>query len=192
MQARGNEAEIKMPAHLRQTCWEKPSLFGRVLSDFGYQDKRIVEDIASRFKLSGWMPASELFPRQFRRSELQQSLEDIIQRGDITPKEADRARGRMIFFECVSFGGIANLDLELFGDLCRAGRTTSTLSVGEIQVIQHSCQRVQTGTAMSMESKILETRLIFTDGAREGDVSPGSIGGVWLPLITGWYITSGA
>ena len=64
-----------------------------------------------------------------RRSTFQQSLEDLIQKGDITQKEAERIRGRNDFFEFFELGRIANLDLELFGDLCRAGRSTSTLSV---------------------------------------------------------------
>jgi hypothetical protein len=39
------------------------------------------------------------------RRELQQSLEDIIQKGDLTQKEAERTRGRMIFFECLVSAG---------------------------------------------------------------------------------------
>ena len=113
-----------------------------------------------------------------RRSELQQSLEAIIQKGDLTQKEAERIRGRMLFFECFVFGRIANLDLKLFGDLCRAGRATSRVSTDEIQVVQRLCQRVQTGTAIPMGIQNLETWLIFTDGACEGDVPSGSIGGV--------------
>ena len=113
-----------------------------------------------------------------RRTELKQSLEDIIQKGEITQKEAERIRGRMIFFECFVFGRIANLDLKRFGDLCRAGRTTNTLSLEEVQVVQRLCERVQTGAAIPMGVQNLETWLIFTDGACEGDVPTGSIGGV--------------
>ena len=46
------------------------------------------------------------------------------------------------------------LDLKRFGDLCRAGRTTSTLSVDEIQVVRRLCQRVKTGTAIPREIQI--------------------------------------
>ena len=88
------------------------------------------------------------------------------------------------------FGQDNQLDLKRFGDLCRAGRTTSTLSVDEIQVVRRLCQRVKTGTAIPREIQNLETWLIFTDGACEGDVPSGSIGGVLVPLTTRWYITS--
>ena len=64
-----------------------------------------------------------------RGSTCQQSLEGLIQKGDLTQKEAEKIRGRNDFFEFFKLGSIANLDLELFGDLCRAGHSTSTLSV---------------------------------------------------------------
>jgi hypothetical protein len=64
---------LKMPAYLRQTLVGKRLiLFGRMLSDLGFPDKRLVEDIASGFKLSGWMPDSELFPRQVKSPTLTQ------------------------------------------------------------------------------------------------------------------------
>jgi hypothetical protein len=68
---------LKMPAYLRQTLVGKRLiLFGRMLSDLGFPDKRLVEDIASGFKLSGWMPDSELFPRQVKSPTLTQDARE--------------------------------------------------------------------------------------------------------------------
>ena len=56
-----------------------------------------------------------------RRAELKQCLEEITNKGEILSKEAERIRGRMLFFECFVCGRVANLDLKLFRNLCRAG-----------------------------------------------------------------------
>ena len=70
------------------------------------------------------------------------------------------------------------MNLKQFGDLCRARRTTSTLSSEETQIAKNLCQKVQTGTAAPMGVRNQETWLILTDGAHGGDVPSGSSGGV--------------
>lgn len=86
----------------------------------------------------------------------------------------------MLFFECFVCGRVANLDLKLFGDLCRDGRTTNTLTNDEIEIVKRLCKRVDTGTAIPLGIKNLETWLIFTDGACEGETPSGSIGGAMV------------
>ena len=115
-----------------------------------------------------------------RRKELKQSLEEIAHKGEISVKEAERIRGRMLFFECFVCGRVANLDLKLFGNLCRAGRTTNTLTPGEIEIVQRLCGRIDTGTAIPLGIKNLDTWIIFTDGACEGERPCGSVGGVLI------------
>ena len=70
-----------------------------------------------------------------RRAELRECLGNIIQAGAISPKEAEGVRGRMLFFECFVFGRVANLDLKLFGDLCRMGRVTNILTIDEFRIV---------------------------------------------------------
>ena len=138
------------------------------------------------FRMLGLVVDLQMIPyKQFfvthtaeRRDELKQCLEDIVQKGEITSKEAERVRGRMLFFECFVYGRVANLDLKLFGNLCRSGRTTNVLTTGEIEIVRRLSRRIETGTAIPLGIKNLDTWLIFTDGACEGERPRGSVGGV--------------
>ena len=112
-----------------------------------------------------------------RRSELKACLNEILSKGELTSKEAERIRGRMLFFECFVYGRVANLDLKLFGDLCRLGRTSPVLSPKELRVVQRLCLRVEEGKAVPLGLRDLATWIIFTDGACEGEQPSGSVGG---------------
>ena len=46
-----------------------------------------------------------------RKAELKACLQDVLDRGELQNKEAERIRGRMLFFECFVYGRVANLDL---------------------------------------------------------------------------------
>ena len=113
-----------------------------------------------------------------RKTELLRSLLEILENGEITTKEAERLRGRMLFFESFVFGRIANLSLKQFGDLCRAGRTTCKLAPSELTVVRNLYARVESAVPVPMGILNLSTWIIFTDGACEGDVAVGSVGGV--------------
>ena len=115
-----------------------------------------------------------------RRTELLSSLLDILEKGEISPKEAERLRGRMLFFESFVFGRIANLCLKQFGDLCRAGRTSSKLTPAELVVVRNLYARVETAVSVPMGILNLSTWIVFTDGACEGDETVGSVGGVLI------------
>ena len=115
-----------------------------------------------------------------RREELKQCLEEIAKNGELSAKEAERIRGRLLFFECFVCGRVANLDLKLFGNLCRSGRTTNSLTLEEIEIVSRLCERIQSGSAVPLGIKNLETWIIFTDGACEGDEPCGSVGGVLI------------
>jgi len=113
-----------------------------------------------------------------RVAELKQCLAEIIGRRELTTKEAERIRGRMIFFECFVFGRTANLALKQFGNLCRLGRTTSALNTGEVAVVQKLLARLESAKPIPICLNSLATWLIFTDGACEENSLVGSIGGV--------------
>jgi hypothetical protein len=115
-----------------------------------------------------------------RITELKQCLRDIVSNGQLSTKEAERVRGRMIFFECYVFGRIANLDLKEFGNLCRLGRTSCILDECEILVVQKLLARLDSAKPVSLGINNLSTWLIFTDGACEDGSTTGSIGGVLI------------
>ena len=98
--------------------------------------------------------------------------------GELSSKEAERIRGRMLFFECFVHGRVASLDLKLFEDLCKLGRTSPVLLPDdEIKGVQRLCLRLETGKAILLGIRNLDTWLIFTDCACEGDTPTGSVGG---------------
>ena len=115
-----------------------------------------------------------------RKSELIQSLQHVILDGELTAKDAERLRGRLLFFESFVFGRVANLTLKQFGDLCRLGRTSSKLSPAEVEVVKRLLVRVETAQPIPLSVASLETWIVFTDGAVEGDEPSGSVGGVLI------------
>ena len=113
-----------------------------------------------------------------RRAELASTLQQVLDKGELTTKEAERVRGRMIFFECFVFGRTSNLAIKQFGELRRAGRSTDVLTGEQTDVVKRLLDRVNSGIAVPINLKCLATWLIFTDGACEGSGPTGSVGGV--------------
>ena len=65
-----------MPPHVRQLVGNKRLVLWReILLDYGYPDVAVVNDIASGFKLSGWMPKSHVFKARAKRPSM--SLETL-------------------------------------------------------------------------------------------------------------------
>ena len=115
---------------------------------------------------------------QDRKNELIKALQDIVAKRELSVKEAERLRGRMLFYESFVFGRVANLSLKRFGDLCRLGRMSTKLSDSEVGVVQCLCDRVSSAIPVPMGIGSAATWIIFTDGACEGEYPKGSVGGV--------------
>ena len=114
-----------------------------------------------------------------RRSELREALLDVLARKQIEPKQAERLRGRMQWFEGYAFGRVAQHSLKVLGDLALQQQKTVQLSDAQVVAIDFLVKRVSEASAVSVTSTFLDTFLIFTDGACEGeDTKVGSIGGV--------------
>ena len=61
----------KMPPHVLQLVGNKRlALWREILLDYGYPDTSIVDDIAAGFKLSGWMPRSNVFKTRTKRPSM--------------------------------------------------------------------------------------------------------------------------
>ena len=61
----------KMPPHVRELVGNKRLvLWKEILRDFGYPDETLIDDIASGFKLSDWMPKSNVFKTRTKRPSM--------------------------------------------------------------------------------------------------------------------------
>ena len=70
---KGEEDKLRseMQPHVRQLVGNKRlALWREILLDYGYPDAAIVDDIASGFKLSGWMPKSHVFKARAKRPSM--------------------------------------------------------------------------------------------------------------------------
>ena len=116
-----------------------------------------------------------------RRAELKAALQDVLDKKIIEPKQAERLRGRMQWFEGYAFGRVARYSLKALGDLSLRRQKQVALSDKEVRAVEFLIQPVSEAKAKEIGPVSLDTFLIFTDGACEGDSSRvGSIGGVLI------------
>ncbi|CAJ1342105.1 unnamed protein product [Effrenium voratum] len=107
-----------------------------------------------------------------RRTELAEALHAVIESGELSRKEAERLRGRLIWFESFVWGRSANMAVRELGRACSDSR-------GRCRV---QGKLVRSGRPVEVTGAVFCTWLVFTDGACEGDMADkrGSIGGVLL------------
>ena len=114
-----------------------------------------------------------------RKTELSEAVSDIILRGKIETKFAESLRGRMQWFEGYVFGRTAQRCVQTVGELSLRSSRSSVLTGYELQCFKDLQERVLRAPPIEITSKVLDTWIIFTDGACEGsDTKVGSIGGV--------------
>ena len=114
-----------------------------------------------------------------RRQELCEALEAILEAKRIEPKQAERLRGRMQWFEGYAFGRIAQHSLKVLGELSLRQQRFVSLNESEMSAINFLLSRVKSAEAIRITTTLLDNYLIFTDGACEGDTEKtGSVGGV--------------
>ena len=114
-----------------------------------------------------------------RRQELCEALEAIPKTKCVEPKQAERLRGRMQWFEGYAFGRIAQHSLKTLGELAMRQQKVVTLTESEVSAIGFLLSRVRSAEAIRITTTLLDNFLIFTDGACEGDNNKsGSVGGV--------------
>ena len=104
---------------------------------------------------------------------------DIIQRGKIDAKFAESLRGRMQRFEGYVFGRTAQRCVQTVGELSLRSSRSSTLTQFELKCFKDLQERVLQSPPIEITPQVLDTWIVFTDGACEGvDEKTGSIGGV--------------
>lgn len=114
-----------------------------------------------------------------RRAELAEFLKEILENKTLEPKQAERLRGRMQWFECYAFGRIAQRSLRVVGSIALSPSKVVRLNNQQLQAIKFLLQRVCSACSISVSPRSLSTFIVFTDGACEGsDVKAGGVGGV--------------
>lgn len=79
---RGEEEKLRasMPPHVLALVGNKRlALWKEVLNDLDYPDKSLIDDIASGFKLNGWMPRSMFSASRQEASHVNGDLKDPLQ-----------------------------------------------------------------------------------------------------------------
>ena len=116
-----------------------------------------------------------------RKSELSDAVGEIIEKERIDTKFAESLRGRMQWFEGYVFGRTAQRCVRTVGDLSLRSSKSSTLTSLEIKCFKDLQERVLSAPPIEISRTVLDTWIVFTDGACEGAGDKvGSIGGVLI------------
>ena len=114
-----------------------------------------------------------------RREELRNALNEILQNKKLEPKQAERLRGRMQWFEGYAFGRVAQHSLRILGDIALRKQRMVQLESHELCTIEFLAKRVLEAETLKITPVSLDTLIVFTDGACEGEGNRvGSVGGV--------------
>ena len=113
-----------------------------------------------------------------RRNELVTKISDILAEDFLDPKEAERLRGRMVFFEGYSFGRNANAAVKSLSKFCveRGGRKRLDDTLRKNLLLLRD--RVLSAPPITIGRQMCDTWIIFTDGACSPENKEGSIGGL--------------
>ena len=116
-----------------------------------------------------------------RKSELSDAAGEIIKRKNIDTKVAESLRGRMQWFEGYVFGRTAQRCVQTIGELSLRSSKSSTLTSLELKCFKDLQERVLLAPPIEISRTVLDTWIVFTDGACEGaGDKEGSIGGVLI------------
>ena len=113
-----------------------------------------------------------------RRAELVAKINDILAGGWLDAKEAERLRGRMIFFESYAFGRLANAAIKNIGRFCveSSGKKRLDASIqGSLLLLR---DRVLDAPPITIGRPLGDTWIVFTDGACNPEFKTGSVGGL--------------
>ena len=113
-----------------------------------------------------------------RKEELHSQLKGFLEANTMTHKDAERMRGRMIFFEGYTFGRVANSSVKAIGRFCHGSERAATFDSSMRRSLQFLQQRVLTGRPLKIQQSMHNTWMVFTDGACDPEARSGSVGGV--------------
>eukprot|EP00435_Cladocopium_sp_Y103_P051887 s469_g16.t1 len=113
-----------------------------------------------------------------RKEELADHINSILKCGKLATKEAERLRGRMIFFEGYTFGRVANSSVKALGRFCTGPSVERPLDDDMTRALRFLGARVVEGKPLKIERALHTTWLVFTDGACDPEAGTGSVGGM--------------
>ena len=114
-----------------------------------------------------------------RIEELKTVLSGFLESGVMTPKDAERLRGRLQWFESFAGGRLAQQALRKLSSLASQGRTQKALTGAELLALKFLRNRVLSAPPMRIQSTNLRTWLVFSDGACEGEQNKeGTVGAI--------------
>ena len=114
-----------------------------------------------------------------RVQELKTALESFLTCGVMTSKDAERLRGRLQWFESFAGGRIAQQALRTISSLVSDSRVQRSLRNPEINAIKFLRDRVLSAPPTCIKATNLQTWLVFSDGACEGETDKeGTIGAI--------------
>ena len=91
---------------------------------------------------------------QSRREELGEQLGAFLSGGSMTSKDAERSRGRMIFFEGFTFGRVANSSVKSLGRFCVGSGSQKKLDQGMMRALRFLRDRVSSGCPLKIERSL--------------------------------------
>ena len=101
----------------------------------------------------------------------------MLSDGALSPKDAEKLRGRMIFFEGFTFGRVANSSTKTLGRFCGSSNKPKPLDAEMTRALEFLRQRISDGRPLKIERNLHSTWLVFTDGACNQEDMKGSVGG---------------
>ena len=115
-----------------------------------------------------------------RKRELIERLEEILNKGSLTPKEAESLKGRIQWYESYLFGRIANLAVHRIGKraLSQPASRNTKLDAELKAALFFLKERVHTGLPLELTAETENALLVFSDGAFESALGSGSVGGI--------------
>ena len=171
----------------QNTAWACEALFNLLGMKFANSGAKYTP-FAEKFKMLGlMMDLSQSGQKKIflghteeRASELGEQLQLHLDSGKMSSKEAERLRGRMLFYESFTFGRLSGEAIKAIGRVA-CGNRPSVVFRGDVkQSLEFLLSRVTSARPITVTQKLKECWYIFTDGACEAERSHGSIGGVLL------------
>ena len=116
-----------------------------------------------------------------RRDELAATLKGVLDKGELTPKEAERLRGRLLWFEAYIAGKGPNAAMKTLGARALGSSRGCSLDDDLKEALGVLLQTILNGKPVKTSRQLADTWILFTDGACEpGSSHPLTIGAVLI------------
>ena len=127
-----------------------------------------------------WKGSVTITHTEERRLELTEAMQAILHTDTLSPKNAERLRGRMVFFQGYTFGRVANAAVKKLGRMSLNQNIENVLEEDLKTALRFLIQRVKSAEPVRIEKCLLATWLVFTDGACAAEEKSGGIGGILI------------